>query len=213
MGRAGRSAVVLAVLGAFVATTASAQSKQVVLEARPTKLGPTQNAFLTGGVASGRSGEELTLQTRECGLTTFRNVLQFRSAPGGRFQLEYSTGVRTDYRVLWKGAASAPVTVQQAPHLRLTQRSARRFEIGVGSRGHMWRKRVEIQQRVGSRWRALKTAFLTETFTSPGQSGVWTEGGFTLSVPEGSIVRAVLPAAQARPCYLPGSSNTVRTHG
>jgi hypothetical protein len=207
------TAVLAAVLVGAVAAVASAQSGRVALEARPTKLGPTQNVLLVGGVANRRSGETVTLQARECGLSSFRNVLQFRTSPGGRFQLEYSTGVKTDYRAKWRGAASAPVTVRQAPLVQLDQKSAKRFEVGIGSRGHMWRKRVVIQRRLGSRWEAVRAVVLTETYTSPGQSGVWTDANFTLSVPTGSVLRAVLPVAQARPCYLPSTSNTVRTHG
>ena len=34
---------------------------------------------------------------------------------------------------------------------------------------------------------------------------------FRLAVPKGRLLRAVLPRAQARPCYLAGVSRTLRT--
>ncbi|MGH3132331.1 MAG: hypothetical protein ACRDNY_01060, partial [Gaiellaceae bacterium] len=113
---------------------------------------------------------------------------------------------------VWKGARSSPIALQQAPLLRLVRKSAREFEIGVGSQGHMWRKRVTIQRRAGGAWTAVKGVLLTDTAYAPGLgSGTWTEAEFRAQVPRGSVLRAVLPLSQARPCYLAGVSNTVRT--
>jgi hypothetical protein len=105
------------------------------------------------------------------------------------------------------------VTLRQAPLVQLDQTGVRQFEVGVGSLGMMWRKRVEIQQRKGSRWVRVRSVVLTETYASTGSSGVWTDADFTLAVPPGTVLRAVLPAVQAKPCYLPSVSNAVRTHG
>ena len=37
------------------------------------------------------------------------------------------------------------------------------------------------------------------------------ERGLRFEVPKGTSIRAVLPLAQAKPCYLAGYSNIVRT--
>ena len=205
---------VLAV-AAFVAVAASAtaQSRAVTLEARPTALGPTQNTFLSGGVSSGRNGETLTLQAKPCGSTSFRNLFVFKTGPGGRWLREYGPGVNTVLRVRWKGAFSAPVTLRQAPLVQLDETSAGEFEVGVESLGMMWRKRVEVQRRTGGRWVRVRSVVLTETYASPGHSGVWTDAKFRLSVPRGTALRAVLTAAQAKPCYLGSASNSIRTQG
>jgi hypothetical protein len=202
-----------AMLGVVVAASAVAQSRVATLQARPTNLGPTQNVLLSGGVSSGRNGETLTLQAKPCGSTTFRNLFVFRTGPGGRWLREYSPGVNTVLRVRWKGTFSRPVTVRQAPIVQLDQTSPGEFEVGVGSLGMMWRKQVEIQQRRGGSWVRLRSVVLTETYASPGQSGVWTDADFRLSVPSGTQLRAVLTAAQAKPCYLGGASNPIRTQG
>ena len=201
------------VLAAATAASALAQSRAATLQARPTNLGPVQNVLLSGGVSSGRNGETLTLQAKPCGTSSFRNLFVFRTGPGGRWLREYSPGVNTVLRVRWKGVFSPPVTVRQAPIVQLDQTSASEFEVGVGSLGMMWRKRVEIQQRTGGRWVRLRTVVLTETYASPGQSGVWTDADFRLSVPPGTQLRAVLTAAQAKPCYLGSASNAIRTQG
>jgi hypothetical protein len=211
-----RRAVVLAIASALTGVAvvgAHAQSDRVALQVRPTKLGPVQNALLLGGVSSGGTGETVVVQAKDCGLSSFRNVLVVTTGPGGRWQREYGPGVNTVLRARWRGVVSAPVAVSQAPLLQLDQLSSREYEVGVGSVGHMWRKRVKIQRRTGSSWETLRSVVLTETYSSPGQSGVWTDADFTLSVPVGSVLRAVLPADQARPCYLPTASSPVRTQG
>jgi hypothetical protein len=209
--RATAAGLALAILA--VAASAAAQSRVVTLEARPTKLAPTQNAVLRGGVSSGRTGETLTLQAKPCGASSFRNVYQLRTGPGGRWLSEYGPGVNSVLRMRWKNTLSREVTVRQAPLVQLDQTSAGEFEVGVGSAGMMWRKRVEIQQRRGGSWVRLRSVLLTKTYASPGQSGVWTDANFRLSVPRGTVLRAVLPAAQAKPCYLGSASNPVRTTG
>jgi hypothetical protein len=209
----GRLAFALAALTAALVGSAAAQSPAVTLQALPTNLGPTQNALLTGGVSSGREGERVTLQAKHCGLSSFSNLFVLITGPGGRWQYEYSAGVNTVLRVRWRGATSVPVTLRQAPLVQLDQTGVRQFEVGVGSLGMMWRKRVEIQQRKGSRWVRVRSVVLTETYASTGSSGVWTDADFTLAVPPGTVLRAVLPAVQAKPCYLPSVSNAVRTHG
>jgi len=203
--------LVAAAAALALAAVASAQSARVALEARPTKLGPVQNVLLVGGVSSRRTGESVKVEAKLCGTSSFRTLFVVRTAPGGRFQREWGPGINMDLRAVWKGARSRTITVRQAPLVQLDQTSAGEWEVGVGSLGMMWRKRIEIQRRVGSRWARVRSVVLTETYTSPGQSGVWTDADFRMAVPKGSVVRAVLTAAEARPCYLGSASNTVRS--
>jgi hypothetical protein len=208
-----RRLVIGAALAAVVAGAAAAQSQVVTLEARPTKLDPTENVLLIGRVSNGRSGETVTLQAKLCNQSTFRNLTAFKTAPAGHFRAEWSVGMNATLRVRWRGAVSRPVLVRQAPLIQLDQKSAREFEVGVGSLGLMWRKRVEIQRRVGSRWQLLRRVTLTDTAAGPGSSGVWTDASFRLSVPVGTPLRAVLTSAEARPCYLGVTSPVLRTQG
>ena len=67
-----------------------------------------------------------------------------------------------------------------------------------------WRKRVLFQRldrRLGT-WATVKKVVLTRS-----------TGGVTFRapVPKGSLVRAVLPLSEARPCYLAGYSPLLRT--
>jgi hypothetical protein len=200
-------------IGTIAVAFAEAQSRVVTIQARPTNVTPVQNVFLSGGVSSGRDGERLTLQAKPCLSSSFRNLSVFRTGPGGRWLHEYSPGITTVFRVRWGQTFSNQVTVRQTPILQLEETSAGEFEVGVGSLGTMWRKRVEIQKREAGRWVRLRSVVLTETYAHPGSSGVWTDADFKLSVPKGTVLRAVMTDAQARPCYLGSVSNTVRTQG
>jgi hypothetical protein len=102
-------------------------------------------------------------------------------------------------------------------YVRLERRRGGRLRVRVGGTQSFWRKRVLIQRfdrRIGQ-WVAARTVPLTDT-----------EGGryavpvifsltqpFRLAVSRGTLVRAVLPRTVARPCYVAGYSQLVRTVG
>ena len=51
---------------------------------------------------------------------------------------------------------------------------------------------------------------LTETGAPPGVTYVFSSARFRAVPPAGSLVRAYVPLAQARPCYIEGRSNLLR---
>ena len=210
-----RARLVLGVATAAVAVAAAAdaQSNQIAMEARPTKLQPTQNVFISGRISSRSSGETVTVQGMLCGQSSYRNLTAVKTSAGGVFRLEWAVGMNATLRARWRGATSRPVLVRQSPLLQLDQTSANQFEVGAGSLGMMWRKRVEIQRRTGGRWQLARRVTLTDTATSPGSSGVWTSAHFRLAVPRGTQLRAVLTTAEARPCYLGTTSRALTTQG
>jgi hypothetical protein len=67
-----------------------------------------------------------------------------------------------------------------------------------------WRKKVSIQQRKSGAWKTIKRVVLT-------MDGNLGRTYIKLSVPKGTLLRAVLPRSQAKPCFLPGISRTFRT--
>jgi hypothetical protein len=189
----------------------AAAAQRVTLAARPTTLAWSQSATLFGAVDSGQEGQTVTIEAKDCPLTSFREVTVVQTSEGGTFTLSLGAGVNTVIRAVWRSGVSAPIQLRQVPRIFLDRRGPGRFEIGVSSKGQMWRKRVLFQRRAGSKWVTVKTVTLTDTLGGVGQAFVWTEAEFGASVPRGSIVRALLPSIQARPCYLGGVSNTVRT--
>jgi hypothetical protein len=205
----------VAVIGAlaFIAVTpASASESQqpsVALAARPTVLKAAERTILRGAISSQREGEEVELRAKDCGQPSTRSIGVATTSPGGTFEQEFYAGVKTVVTAHWRNAVSAPVELRQEPRLFLINRRGR-LEIGVGSKGWMWRKKVTIQRRAAGTWVRVKNVVLTDS-ASPSLGSSWVEAEFKLRVPRGTAIRAVLPRSQAKPCYLAGVSNTVRT--
>jgi hypothetical protein len=87
------------------------------------------------------------------------------------------------------------------------------FEVEVRSLQQFWKRHVIVQRyerRLG-RWRDVKKVVLSKTGAAPGSTFVWTSAEFGVKVPRGTAIRAVFPLSQARPCYLAGYSNQLRT--
>ena len=209
---AGLAAGLVALGAAGSAAADEAQRARVEVNVRPAALGALQNAQLSGRVSSGREGELVKLQVKPCSMPGYQTFNTLRTTGGGTFRQEYGPGINASVRAVWKGVASAPIAMRQAPRVQLDQRGPTRFEVGIGSLGWMWRKKVSIQRREGSSWVTLKRVAVTETHYTPGYgSGTWTEGEFSATVPAGSTLRAVLPATEAKPCYRAGYSNTLQT--
>jgi hypothetical protein len=186
-------------------------SERVTLFARPTVLRGTSSALVFGSVDNGREGEIVTIQAKDCGQRYFTGVQSARTGAGGTWNLNFGRFITTTVRAVWKGAASASVRIRQVPEVYLAQRSARTFEVAISSKGQFWRKKVLFQRRAGRNWITVKQVVLTRSAGQPGVPYVLTSAEFNVSLPRGTAVRAVLPLAQAKPCYLGGVSDTLRT--
>jgi hypothetical protein len=190
-----------------IASGAVAARDQVTIEARPTVTRWLQSITLVGSVDTRRAEEIVTIQAKDCGQQTFREVESARTSEGGGWATQASILTTTTFRAVWDGRTSSQVTVRARPGVLLRRRSANLYDVrvqGSGGSSPFWRKRVLLQQldrRLGS-WRTVKRVVLTQSTENT---------TFRASVPKGSVVRAVLPLSQARPCYLAGYSSQVRT--
>jgi hypothetical protein len=191
-------------------------SERVTIAARPSILRSGERATLFGTVDNGKADELVRVQAKDCGQRFFRDVASATTREGGGWSTELSPGINTTLRAVWNETASAPISVRQRPVvvLRRLPNVARRFEVWVSAKNSFWQKRALIQRldrRLG-RWLAVKSVVLTETGTSaPGYGFAQTSAKFGAAVPKGTLMRAVLPRSQARPCYLAGYSKLLRT--
>jgi len=206
-----RALVLVLVLLAVLQATAGAASQSVTMSARPTTLRWAQGATLFGAVDNRRADEEVVVQARDCGQSAFTNAAAILTHEGGTWTTQFGRGINTTIRAVWKGSVSQTIQLRQQPNVLLIHRTGRRFEVGIASRGQLWRKRVLIQRRTGGSWTNVRTVVLTDTAAPPGTGAAWTSAEFRLTVPNGSVLRAQLPASQARPCFLPATSVSVRT--
>ena len=203
-----RPLVAGAAVVAVIASAAAAAPEQVTIFSR----GPFT---LYGSVPTDKADEIVTVQAKDCGAPTpaFRNVAEARTQEGGTWSVEFNTGITSTLRAVWKEHVSPSITVRQRASVELLQlASGRQFRVTVRGKRQFWRKRVLVQRfdrRLGA-WKLVKAVVLMETGSFPGYGGAATWADFRLSLPRGTLVRAVFPRSQASPCYLGGVSKLVR---
>jgi hypothetical protein len=188
----------------------------VALASEPVTIFSRGPFALYGSVATDKADEIVTIQAKDCGapIAAFRDVAEARTQDGGSWSLEFSTGITSTLRAVWKGNVSAQITVRQRANVQLLPHASRSgFRVTVTGRRQFWRKRALFQRfdrRLGT-WKLVKVVVLTETGGFPGYGGAATWAEFRARLPKGTLVRAVFPRSQARPCYLGGVSKLVRT--
>jgi hypothetical protein len=192
-------------------------AEQVTIFARPTILDSTNRRTTTlfGSIESGRAGELVTIQARDCGSTFFRVVDGATTTSGGSWTTQYTPGINTLLRAVWDGKASNQIAIRQRVWVGLRQRSRSLFTVGAGAppRGGMVGGQEanfggksllfqRLDRRLG-RWVTVKRVRLdrSQPFNTE----------FRATLPRATVVRAVLPRSEARPCYLGGVSFRLRT--
>lgn len=206
--------VLAAIATSLVASTdarPAASQVRVTIFARPTVIAWTRWTELYGAARDARPDDVVTIEAKECGSPSFGMYAEAHVGAGGGWSMDAGTGVTTTFRAVWRGFTSTQVTVRQAANVSLERRRrGRGFVVGVTAKRSFWRRTVEIQRRQSGGWRTVRTVRLTDSVRSTGMVSA-SEASFRLTVPAGTSLRAVLPAAQARPCYVQSVSGTVRT--
>jgi hypothetical protein len=200
----------LGALGAAATDSGSAgvRAEQVTIFAR--KASPPQPRYfitISGTVDNGQPGELVDIEAKDCGAQFFRGVAGATTTAGGSYSSSHFARITTTLRAVWKGTNSPTVTVPQSPTISITKGDRRgRFRVAVSAVQSFWKKRVQVQRRVDNSWRTVKTVALTKA----GSFGeYWAPLGLT--VPKGTPLRAFVPLSQTRPCYIAGTSATLRT--
>jgi hypothetical protein len=166
-----------------------------------------------GSVSSGRANEKVTIQFKACGLqpVQFRDAFETTTTAGGGYSLEelrpFNPGVSGVYRAVSGGEVSPEIRVRARAtvYMRPLRSGRGRFEVWVGGRVSFWRRFVLLQrfERERGVWITMRRLVLAEdpAKTLP----------FRPRVAKGTLIRAVLPLSQARPCYLAGYGPLMRT--
>ena len=187
-----------------------APGQRVSIQARPAITRAAVPVALIGEVERRRAGETVTIQAKDCGQPAYTEVEGATTSADGVWRTEYWPGVNTTLRAVWDNNTSATITLGQQAWIELQKLASGRFYVGVHGKRPVWRKHVLIQQRRGGAWKTIRTVVLTEQ-VALGQTGaVATYATFKPTVLRGTLIRAILPRSQARPCYLAGASESRR---
>ena len=162
---------------------------------------------LFGAVDNNRAGERVEVQAKDCGSRSFRIVRAATTEDGGNWSTQYFPQMNTTLRAVWKGAASRGIQAPVPASIFLTQPAARVYAVAIGSPGQFTRKSLVVQRldrKLGT-WKDIKRVRLT---SADGRRPT----RFQVNVPRATMLRAFMPLSEARPCYVQGYSNTVRTY-
>jgi hypothetical protein len=197
----------------LTAASASAGGQQtedgITLSVRPL-INPQ---LVWGSLASGRGGQQVTVQFKQCGLlpVEFRDVSEVTTLDGGTWSDDLGASTNGTFRAISGGAVSNSVPVQERADVRLTPRPPGRYEVDVVATLSYWRKRVLLQRFDRSRrtWVTVRPLVLAHQH---GPGLIWsTTDTFKPKVAKGTTIRAVLPLDQAKPCLIAGYSRVSLT--
>jgi hypothetical protein len=204
------TAFALAAVAAATDARPAALQARVTIFARPAVVAWAQPAMVFGAAAGAGPEDVVAVRVRECGSSSFRAYAEAHVNAGGGWSMPVGTSVTSTFRAVWGRFSSAPVTIRQAANVGLARsRSGEEFVVGVTAKRSLWRRQVEIQRRWDSAWRTLRKVKLTDSVKSTGLVSA-SEARFRLAVPKGALLRAVLPLAEAKPCYVRSVSKVVR---
>lgn len=190
--------------------------EEVTLAVRPSIVGAFRPVTVYGSVASGKAGDKLTIQFKQCGVypIQFRDAAEVSTREGGGFSADLGADANGVFRAVAGDAVSNEVRVQARADVRLSPRPPGRYEAYVVERRSFWKRRIIIQRfdRQRRTWTKVKTVVLAHSGAAPGSLYVWsTSDEFALKLPKGTTIRAVLPRDQAKPCHVAGYSSLLRT--
>jgi hypothetical protein len=203
-------AAVAACLGLGLGGTAA---ESISMSARPTISRANERVTATGVLGSGRADQLVTIQSRPCDQTTWRDVAETLTHEGGGWTIDFSPGINGLFRATSGGAESEPLKLQTRPSVSLGQRPPGKFFVNVNAQRPFWGRKVALQRFDPKKrvWIEIRKILLTEQGAPPGVPWVWTGSDkVRVVVPKGTTMRAVLPLTQTRPCYLAGYSNLLR---
>jgi hypothetical protein len=176
-------------------------------------------------VLSGRAGRErrqvVEVLRRDCGESSFRGLGATRTRAGGRWRLEYPPELHrvwrypeirsgTTLRARWNGTSSAPLTYRSAARMEVSGvlgTLTRTVHVIPPATVSLHGKPVLLQQLRGRDWFTIREARLAQA-PHPQYGPLNHEATFT--VQRGWMLRGVLPAKSAAPCYLRSATEPFR---
>jgi hypothetical protein len=215
------AALIGASLVATIGAAAPSASTEVIgIGLRPSIVRAFEKPEIYGEVTPARADDEVTVQFRQCGLypAQFRDFMTTRTNEGGGwsldelFQVGLSIPASGTFRALANGETSREVELRMRAFIHLTKLPrGRGFYVRVAGVQSFWHRRVRVERfdNRARKWVLVRSLILAK------ETGSRYYGGSTLGaetesfhprVPKGTMLRAVLPLAAAKPCYIGGYS-------
>jgi hypothetical protein len=167
--------------------------------------GEVSGIILSGNVPGASAEEEVVIEGKECGRSSFVRLHAGHTDASGAFHERLAPLQLTTYRARARGEVSTTVTVRARPAIRLAHVQGKRFYVWMlamrffdGAKG-----RLERFDRARSRWVLVRRVTLRR---QSGPTMARSGANFSAPVRRGWVTRFVLPRDQSGPCYLAGYS-------
>jgi hypothetical protein len=202
-----RGLVVGVALFAIAAPAASAPPG-IVLRTTAREAQGNQAFAVTGAVASGRSGEDITIEIHECSSPApFHAAGGAQTGAGGTFSTQIGLLSSSQVRARWRLGVSDPISVQVHPYMTLTYKGPSRYFVWIRADDFFGGARAVLERLAGDKWVTVKKFTVGRAPSSGVASSTAT---VRAKLKKRTIIRAVLPKAQAGRCYLAGFTNTLK---
>lgn len=201
------------VVGAALAAAAAAAplATTLTLTATPTSVVYGKALTLSGALSPAKANQNVKLAATECGQSASKTIATVKTNASGAYTSPATPTVNTIYQATQKATKSPTVVVTVAPVLKLQRVARGSYKVSVTSALDLKGKAVLFQRysKTRKRWVQVKRVLLATT--TPGtKPTIVTSAAFKAKVARRVRVRAVLSKAQAAPCYIAATSNSVR---
>jgi plastocyanin len=167
---------------------------------------------LTGELSTRKAGENVVVLATPCGRSEATKAATLQTTSGGEYTVGLRPGRNTVYTVQVGAIKSQPISVKVQPRLRLGRVGAHRYSLRVFS-GRKFAGSYATFQRYDSnrgRWVFVKRVRLHSNSTNILPT-VISSVAFRSAISPRARIRAILPQFQVGSCYLPGTSNVIRS--
>jgi len=202
-----RGLLVGAALFAVAAPAASAPPT-ITLTAKIREVQGNEQFPVSGGVASGRTGEDVTIEAKECdSAAPFHQIAGVQTGPSGSWSAQVGLLGGAQLRASWRGGTSDPIRIQVHPWMTLTYKGPARYFVWIRANDFFGGARAVLERRTGAKWVAVKSFTLKR---QPSFGVASSTATVRAKVKKGTFIRVVLPKSQAGKCYLAGFTNTFK---
>jgi hypothetical protein len=200
-------------VGAALAAAASAAPlvDTLTLTATPTTVAYGKAVALNGVLSTHKANQTIKIAATECGQQASKTIANVKTNATGAYTANVTPTVNTSYQASQKTTKSPNVAVKVAPVVKLQKIRRGSYTVSVTSAQDLKGKAILFQRysKLRKRWVQVKRVLLTTT-TAGTRPTMVSSVSFKARVAKGTRVRAALSKAQAAPCYVAATSNSVR---
>jgi len=198
-------------VGAALVAAATAAVLALTLTATPTAVAYGKASTLNGVLSTHKANQTVKVDATECGTTSSKTVGTVKTNATGAYTMAVTPIANTTYQATQKNTKSPAVAVTVTPVVKLQRVRRGSYAVSVTSAIDFKGKAILFQRysKLRKRWVQVKRVLLATT--TPGTKPTMvSSAAFKAKVAKGLRVRAALSKAQAAPCYIAATSNSVR---